>query len=124
MDTERLDHLISDPQVRIERCHRILENHRDSIATDAAELLLVAVQKVEVMKERASALNPPRRVRDQPKERITRDRFSRARLPDDAEGFTFSNRKRNVVDCAHDTGASVEIGSKIFELKQRAHARQ
>ncbi len=67
----------------------------------------------------ASAFKSSRWLRDQAEERIAGHGFARAGFADDAECLAFLDREGNAIDCTHDTGTSVEVCAKIFDVEKR-----
>jgi hypothetical protein len=55
MDGERLHDLQPDRQQRIERGHRLLEDHRDVAAADLAHRLVVEIEQVAAVEHDAAA---------------------------------------------------------------------
>jgi hypothetical protein len=54
MNLERLHELQSDCQDRIERSHRLLEDHRDVAAADFAHLLIIELKQVAAVEQNAA----------------------------------------------------------------------
>ena len=55
MSTQNLGNLLPDGQYRIERGHRLLENHRDIIATNFAEPGIAGLGQILTFKENMPA---------------------------------------------------------------------
>ena len=118
VEQERLDELLLDAQVGIERRHRVLKDHRDALAADGAELLLRARQQIDAVEQRTATFDASRRLRDEAHERVARHRFTRAALADDSERLAFLHRERNVLHRAHNAVARVEAGSEVLDVEQ------
>src|SRR5262249_18039105 len=117
----RFDELIFDAQVRVERRHRVLEDHRDAFAADGAELFFRAAQQVDAVEKRPAPFDPAGGVRDQPEKRIARDGFARARFTDEAERFAALKVEGDILHRAHDTVARVKARAEVCELEERGH---
>ena len=82
---ERFCQLRADLHERVEGSHRVLEDHRDALTTDFAELAFGDFQKINAAEKRLPAVNATGRLRDQPKQGLAGDGLARARFPDDSE---------------------------------------
>ncbi len=78
MDEQRLHELFADPQVRIERRHRILENHADAFAANGSQRGGRTMQQVNAIEERGAAFDAAGRLGDEAHERVAGDGFARA----------------------------------------------
>ena len=98
MQPNRLGDLVADPHHRVERGHRLLEDHRDAVAADRAHLGLVEAEQVGAFERHAAADDPARRIRHQPHDRQRGDALAAAGLADDRQRLAAANAERNVVD--------------------------
>ena len=98
---DRLDDLGADPVDRVERGHRVLEDHRD---LGAAHLLQLALARRRAAPARAAAPSPRSsrsRERDQPHDRLRGDALARARLADDRQHLARLELEGDAVDRLH-----------------------
>ena len=57
VNQQRLDELLGNAQVRIERSHWVLENHRDAFAAQGAQFSLGALEQVAAVEDRNTVFN-------------------------------------------------------------------
>jgi hypothetical protein len=109
---EHLDDLRADRVERIERRHRLLEDHRDLAAADGAHPRLAEPAQVVAVED-----DPPRRARavDEAEHRQRGDRLARARLADEGELLARIDRQRHVVD----DRARAEAHRQVLDREQR-----
>jgi hypothetical protein len=93
-----LDQLISDGNDRIERCHRILEDHRDVLAPHPLHLSVGQGSEVTAHEADGTADNPCGRFRQQAHHRQRRERLATSGLTDDRHGLAGPDRQRQPVD--------------------------
>ena len=111
--------LVADGEDRIERRHRLLEDHRDAIAADVAHLLVA--QRDEVLSlelDAAAGLDSARRL-NQPQDRQRGDRLSAARFADDPDRLAGPDVEGDAVDRARDAALGVELGAQIVDGEKR-----
>ena len=113
------DHLRVDPQHRIQRHHRILEDHRDARAADLSPARLVEASQIDAFERNAPRDDAPGRIH-QPQDRIGEHRLARARFADDAEDAAALEDDIDVVDRFHDPGAGEEIRPQALDFEERA----
>ena len=87
MHARNFGQLLADREKRIERGHRILENHRDPIAADVGQFVLRQFQQIATLKPCGSAENLCRRHRQQAEHRQARHAFARTAFANDAKRF-------------------------------------
>src|SRR5262245_14343338 len=93
--------LLLDGEERVQRSHRILENHRDPLAADLRKRVVVESQEVLMLIEnRAAAGDATGRLRNQPEQREMGDGLSRATFADDAKRFPAAQFIREPIDGA------------------------
>jgi hypothetical protein len=80
MDLQGFHHLLADREDRIERGHRLLEDHRDVAAASLAHLLFGEVEQVLPL-EQDLALRHPAGLGEQAHDRERRDRLAAAGFP-------------------------------------------
>src|SRR3989454_1163785 len=84
VDANRLRHLIADGKERVQRHHRVLEDHRDALAADPPYLAVGLLKQVLAL-EADLARYDARRGREQSQQRERQCRLPRAGLADDPE---------------------------------------
>ena len=82
---QRFGDLMADGQHRIQRRHRLLEDHGNGVAANLAHLRLRQLEQVAALEDHPSADRSPRRRRDQAQNRQRRDALAAAGLADDGE---------------------------------------
>ena len=113
VDAGDLSDLIADRKNGIERRHRLLEDHRDAVASNVADLFVAQGDDVPSLElDVASGLDDSRRL-DQAKNRESGDGFSAARLADDADRLSCTDVERHAIHGARDARLSVEPGPEI-----------
>ncbi len=94
---QRLDHLLLDAQHRVERHHRVLEDHGDTRTAQLAHALFGETGEILALKKDAAAGDAPGRV-DEADDREPRHRLAGAALADEAENLTARDAEADVVD--------------------------
>ena len=85
MDDRRLGDLVADRKDGIQRRHRLLEDHRDLIAADRAELGRRQREQITSLElDQAAGQDMPGRLRNEPENRERRDRLAAPGFADDA----------------------------------------
>ena len=112
---EHLDDLRADRMERIQRGHRLLEDHRDLAAAHRAHLRLAERAQVDAVEDDAS-----RRARavDEAEDRERRDRLARPGFADERELLAGADRERDAVD---DRGRA-EAHRQLLDRKERRRA--
>src|SRR5207237_4388061 len=105
------------------RRHRVLEDHRDDVAADIADLALRQAHDVAaapvVVQEDLAADDAPGRARHKPHDRERGHALAAARLADDAERLAAVEVEREAVDRPNYPGARVEVGPQVADLEDR-----
>ncbi|KAF5292397.1 hypothetical protein FQR65_LT20296 [Abscondita terminalis] len=112
-----LDHLRADAQHRVQRRHRVLEDHGDAAPPDAAQRGLRQAHQFLPVQQDAAAGDAPRRV-DQAHDGVAGLRLARAGLAHQAEDLAALQRKAHAVDRAHRAGRRLEMGLQVAHLQQ------
>jgi hypothetical protein len=100
MAGDRLGNLVADRVDRIEREHRLLEDHRDGAAAIILQLGVVQRQHVAAFDaDRAGNLGSPRR--QHPQQRAQGDALAGARLAQHAQHFALLQRDVDSVERIH-----------------------
>jgi len=119
MQHQRLGDLAADGMHRVQAGHRLLEDHRDAIAANAAEIAFAhGHQVLAVEAHRAAGARPLGQEADQAQRG---HRLAAARFADDAEGFAPLQRER---DAAHRIGRPArgfQRDMEVFDFEQRGH---
>ncbi len=118
MDEQRLRDLKPDPQDRVERRHRLLEDHRDVMAADLAHLLVVELQEIAAV-EHDRAGGDLGRLGEQPHDRQRGDGFARAGFADDRDHLAGMDSVADVLDSAHEPVRRAELDAQVLDLKNR-----
>jgi hypothetical protein len=112
VNLERLGDLRTDREHRVQRRHRLLEDHRDAIAAQRAHVVLGQREQVAAAVDDRSA-----RRAHEPHDRERERGFAGSRLADDAERGSRCDRERRAVDGTHVAVARDEL----LHLEQRGH---
>ena len=88
----RLADLVADREDRIERGHRVLEDHRDVVAANLPHLGLALLQKILTAQLDRTPFDAAGRHRNQAHDRERVDRLTRTRFANDAEGRSALDR--------------------------------
>ncbi len=98
---DRLRHLVADGEQRVQRGHRVLQDHGDAPAPHAAHLRVGFLQQVLALEQHPAA-GDPRRRRQQAQDGERQRALAGAGLADDAQRLAGVDAKRHLVDRAHD----------------------
>ncbi len=121
-DERCLGDLLADSHDRVERGHRLLEDHRDREPTQLSAAVRVELQEVDTL-ELDRATHDPCAPRQEPDEGAQRDRLAGARLPDEAERLAASDLERRAVDRPEGAAGERELDLQVPHAEQRlAHS--
>ncbi len=115
---DRLDHLHVDAQDRIERHHRVLEDHRHAVAAHVALRFRIQCPQVDAVEDDAAADDSSGRI-DQAHERITGHRLAGARLAYEPQHLAAIDGERDVVDGLDDACLGEEMRAQAFDDEDR-----
>ena len=120
MHPDRLGDLVADREQRVERSHRVLQDHRDPLAAHVAHLGVGFLDQILALEQHPAA-DDARRGRQDPQDRQRERALTRTDLADDAEGLAGIDAQRHIVDRADDSGALRRdvMGREVLELEQR-----
>jgi hypothetical protein len=118
VDLDRLDELPADLVVGVQRRQRVLEDHRDVVAADVAQLGFGGVDQVAPL-EQDLAADPRVRVAREPHHRQARHALARARLADDAERLAAVHAIGDAVDRLDHAVGGVEVDLQVADLEER-----
>jgi hypothetical protein len=108
MAPHRLCHLVSDREHRIERSHRLLEDHRHAIAANGFEIPDGQMQHVLLTKRHSPARDTRRLGRQQAHHRERGHGFAAAALAHEAQCHPAPNREADAVDDVHARSAEAD----------------
>ena len=117
-----LGDLVADAVDRIERGHRLLEDHRDDGAAHGIHGALAQRQDVVLTDADAAADHRAAR-RMQPQDRAHRHRLARTGLADNAQHLARQDVERDAVDGGDRGLAADEIDRQVANFDQRAGRR-
>ena len=109
---DRLDDLVADPVERIEAGQRILEDHADPFAADAADFFRRQMIDPHSRQIDLAAGDAAGRI-DQPDDGKAGDRFAGAGLADHAEHFALGDVEGDAVDRAQRAAAGEEFHLEV-----------
>ena len=110
MRAHRLGDLVADGEHRIKAGHRLLEDHRDAIATNVAHLRGRQLEQIAPVEHDPTSGDPARR-RHQPHYGQRQHRLAAAELTDDAEraatpdGYVNTIHRRDIASGGTEHGA-------------------
>src|SRR6266508_2058514 len=123
LDAQHLRDLAADPNHRIQRFARALEDHRDLLAANSVlERALRELAEVAAVPTNLAA-DDAARLLQQPDDRVGRHRFSRSRLTDQSDHFAFVDVEVNPVDHPQLAAADEEGGAQTAYLEECHYAR-
>ena len=117
----RLRQLAPYRQHRVQRGHRLLEDHPDAVASDIAHRLLILREQILVHKADAPAHDTARRAGNEAHDGERGDALAAAALTHQRERLSFLDVERDAVDGFHHAPWSEEVRTKIVYFQQRAH---
>ena len=116
-----LGDLIADGHDGIKRRHRLLENHRDLVASDAAHLLGRETREISPLKLKASTDNTARALGKQLNDRQCGHALAAAGLADQSHRAAVFDVESHTIDRAHLAVAREERGAKVIDPEERRH---
>ena len=119
VDPDDLGDLLADGVHRVERRHRVLEDHRDLAAPDLAQLLFRRQQQIVALPQDLPALDAARGLGDEPQDAHGGDGFARPGLAHHGEDLTRLHHEADAVDRPHGAAVGFEIGPEVADLQQR-----
>jgi hypothetical protein len=119
VERQRLRDLIAHGQRRVERGHRVLQDHRDARPAQFAHLRAALREQILALEQDLPPDDAPARLRHQPQDRQTRHRLPRPRLPDDPERLPATHGEARPVDRLHHPAPSVKMRAQLPHLEQR-----
>jgi hypothetical protein len=116
---DRLGDLSPDRERRVQRRHRVLEDHRDLAPANVLEIVFGQLRQIRSLEQHLARHDLRGRPRDQAHERERRDRLPAARLADDSERLALVDLEADAVDGPDHAVAREEMGAQIVDLEQR-----
>ena len=116
---QRLTDLTADCQDGIERCHRLLEDHRDVVAANTAHLGFLELQQVDALKADRAGDDTAGWGLDEAQDRERGDRLAAAALADNGQRLTLGDMQRDAIYGPHHAIAREEIRPQIVDLEER-----
>ena len=113
----RIRDLLADGVDRVQRRHRVLQDHRDLAAAVLAHFGFAELQQVDAFELDLAADDLAARLRHQAQQRQAGHRLARTGLAHDAQRFARCNCEAYAVDRLHDAAPSVEVGAQILYLQ-------
>ena len=117
VNLQRFHHLLADRKDRIERGHRLLENHRDVAAALLAHLLFGKLEQVLSFKQDLP-LGDPAGLGEQAHDRERRDRLAAAGFPDHGDDLAAIDRIGDAFHCADRAARGLEPHMQVAHLEQ------
>ena len=122
VEHDRLGDLVAGGEHRVERGHRLLEDHRRLASAHPAKASFGGVgQLLAVEADRAAGELAGRRG-DQPHDRQRGDRLAAARFPDDAQRLALGGRQAHLVQRRDLAVAGAEGDAQVLDLEQHLNA--
>ncbi len=118
MQAQALADLFTDLVDRVERSHRVLEDHGDIVAADVAHLVLGHVEERLAAIENAAAMDLARRHGDEAHDGHSRHGLTRTGLADDTERLAAIERVAHAVDRVHHAVLGMEVHLKVVDLEE------
>ena len=121
MCPDHLGDLVADAVDRIQRAHRILEDHRDLLAADVAQLVVVeSVELASAIVDRAG--DPGVGRAGEPGQGLRGNAFAATGFADDRQHLACRQLERDAVDRLHHTVFGGEADPEVVDRQDGAHA--
>ena len=120
---DRLGDLVADGEHRVERRHRLLEDHGHGVAADVAHLVVRELQQVAAIEQDLAGHGAPRSF-DEAHRRHRRDALAAARFADHPQRLTVPDLEADPVDGLDDAVLGEEVGLEAFDLKKILRRRR
>jgi hypothetical protein len=120
--TNGFDQLRIDAQHRIQRHHRILEDHCDAVAANGAHSPVRQAEQVAPPEKDPAAGNPAGRI-DQPHDGIRSHRLAGTRFTNQSHNLPGFQRKRDVVERPDYLFARRELRGQVLNGQHRCRVR-
>lgn len=110
--------LFLDAVQRVQRGHRLLEDHRDAVATNVPQGLFLEGQQVSLGVVDGAAGVARQRVGQQAQDRVRGHRLARSAFADQGQGFATLDIKADVIDHAVVMLAGDELDAEVADFDQ------
>ena len=120
MQQNRFGDLIAYGKHRVERGHRLLEDHRDVAAAQPAHSRRIGADQLFALKLDRAAHDPAGRLRDQTHDRKGRNRLAATRLANDAQGLALVEAEGYAVERRYFAVPRGERHAQVVDL-QKTH---
>ena len=128
MKHQRFADLARDTEHRIERGHRLLEDHGDLVAADAPHLGLARLEKIAPGEADGAADDAAGRRRHEPQDRERSDALAATALAHHRQGLASADVVGDAVHRAHDAVTGEEMRAQVRDGEERlgraAHSRR
>ena len=121
MDLHRLGDLVADREHRVQRGHRLLEDHGDPVAADRTHRRLVEAEQIAALEAHRAVDDAADLGRQQPQDRQRGDALAAAGFADDAERLAGIDREADAVDGARDAVLGEEMRLEPVDGEDRLH---
>ena len=118
MQVERLGNLHAHGQRRVQRRHRLLEDHGDGVAAHGAHGGIVELEEVLPVEDHLAAFDAAGRRGDQAHDGQRGHALARPRLADDGDGLARIDVERDLVDRGEPPALRVEARRQIADLQE------
>jgi hypothetical protein len=119
VDGDHLGDLLADRHGRVERGHRLLEDHRDGVAANAAHLVLGELRDIASLEHYFATTDPRAGVRQQAQDREGGHALAAARFTDDGKRLVASKRQRQIAHGRVPGAANAKFGAQIADRENR-----
>ncbi len=117
VQAHRLGKLVADAQRRIERAHRVLEDHRDGLAADMRQLPLAQSEQRLAVELEPRRGDPCRPRRQQAEQRQGRHALARSALADEAQRLAGIEREGHLARRPQRVGFLPERHAEVFDAQ-------
>ena len=121
---QRLGDLEAHRQDRVQRRHRLLEDHRDAVAADLAHLLLAERDQVEIGEADVPAGDPPVGRRHQAHDGQRGDALAATGLADDRQRLVVRDGEADVAHRRVPAAAGAKRGDEVLDREDRGIRRR
>src|SRR5689334_13533078 len=117
MQSQRFRNLLSYGKDRIQRTHRVLEDHGDVVAADRAHLGVRELRQITSIEKNLARDDLSRRS-DEPHDRQRRDRFTATTFTDQSQQLAGIEIKTDTVDGADQSFTGLKVCVEIPDFQQ------
>ena len=118
MPQQHFRDLVTHGKRRVERAHRLLEDHRDAVAAQRAQLRRWQFEQIHPVEQDRSAGDSSRRPRHQAHDRERTDALAAARFANDAQRAPGVEREADAVHGMKFTAFNGEMGPEIVYFEK------